>query len=78
MKPVTFGSYDTATSGAPTLDAKISVCSRIDTTSRIKGGILETLFIWFQGKSFSGAYLCAGTATAAFALILCGKIIQHL
>ena len=35
MKPVTFGSYDTATSGAATLDAKIKACRRMDTTTCI-------------------------------------------
>ena len=50
----------------------------IDTPIRIKGGILESLFIWFHGKRFLGAYLYAGTATATFALVLCSKIVQHL
>ena len=50
----------------------------INTPVRINGRISETLFIWLQRKSILGAYLCAGTAAAAFALILCGKIVQHL
>ena len=35
MKPVTFGSYEMAASGAPTDDAKISACRRMETITRI-------------------------------------------
>ena len=35
MKPVTFGSYEIAASGAPTDEAKINACSRMETITRI-------------------------------------------
>ena len=41
MKPVTFGSYEMAASGAPTDDAKISACRRMETITRIFSYIRE-------------------------------------